>query len=274
MSEGSARDNYLNQGSESYRPAPSLPLRSDEAAPVTAERGREGIEWVERLVWEDPAKLAQLPALLCQAGVSVREALAQLSSDESLALLIKHDCLRPEAFEELFVRRYARYLVRWFGHWCKYADAAADLTQQTFCNFLETRLERFDTTRSFRAYLYQAAYNLFKDHDRKRKRTSPLEVAPEPASGESTPDRRSVEADLHDWIGQAIQRLPNGEREVLQATLEGQPVDETAQALGIKVRQVYALLFAARRHMEEALDIPSRKRPYRKVRDRQDQCGP
>jgi RNA polymerase sigma-70 factor (ECF subfamily) len=269
MSEWQVRNTSGNEGAFACPASGPGSTPCDEVIARTVEGRGEGLRaWVERLersVWEDPAGLAQLPAQLRQAGLPARTVLAQLPSDESLALLIKQDCLRPEAFEELFVRRYAAYLLRWFGHWSKDEHVAADLTQQTFCSFLETRLERFDPSRSFRAYLYQAAFNLFKDHERKRKRTASLESVPEPPSRAPAPDLKVLEAELDDQIARAIRGLPSGERQVLQAALDGQPTAETARSLGIGVPQVYALLYAARRHMEAALEIASQKRPYRKT---------
>jgi RNA polymerase sigma factor (sigma-70 family) len=224
---------------------------------------RTWVELLEDLAWDECADgLAARFAGLTSEGL--RAVLARAHSDETLALLIQRDTLRTEAYEELLVQRYHRPLLRWFWHWCKDQDRAADLTQDILYRFFENRLAGFDPSRNFRAYLYQAAWYAFLDGVRRdrRRRAQPLESAAEPQA----PDRPAPDSDFEERVERALWQLPALQQRVLRETMVGRSADDIALGLNIPRSRVYALLYQARRQMERELQLPSMTRPYRRAR--------
>jgi len=221
------------------------------------------IEVLERLAWTDGA--IPLDSISNLTSNCFRELLAQLPSDETLALLIQRDICFNEAFEELFVRRYATRLLRWFWHWCSNREDAADLMQQVLCRFLDNRLSSFDLSCSFRTYLYRAASNLHIDFVRRKARRKEvhLDAVPELATREPVEGSKA----LIEAYDAALLRLPADQRNVLAGTVAGRSTDEIAAQLNLSRSKVYTLLFKARREMERELDLPSQRRAYRKTED-------
>jgi RNA polymerase sigma factor (sigma-70 family) len=219
----------------------------------------------EQLIWDEVAdRIAVLaPPLLSRldaAGLRPAAVLRDLS-DESLALAVQKDFLRKEAFEELLVNRYTPYLARWFYRWNTGVDQARDLMQQLFVRFLTTRLASFQPTRSFRAYLWQAARNLRVDAVRRRKKERCLDGQAEPHANGAGPVHEAEAHELEERFEEAQRRLPAAEREVLRQAMNGKTADETADALGLPKPRVFALLFRARRQIEQELGLAGRARP-------------
>jgi RNA polymerase sigma factor (sigma-70 family) len=130
-------------------------------------------------------------------------------------------------------------------------EDAAELVQETYLRVMgRTPVGEFE--KIARAYLFQTATNLARDHFRRQRfRThSALDDVPEaqaPVSG-------SPEDELHwsqtmDALRGAIDAMPPGTRAVfLLARIEHKPYAEIAQALGLSVRTV-------ERRMSEAIDL-------------------
>ena len=213
---------------------------------------RTWIERFEHYAWDELGQLPPLPS-----ADLVRQALANLSSDESLALLIRRAEVWKEAFEELFVRRYGACLLRWFRHWRPDADRAAELTQMLFCRFLENRLSTFDPSRSFRAYLYQAARNLAVEISRRERCIHSLDSIPEPLALEKPPDTELVEQ-----FESSLRNLPEPLQHVLRATVAGLSAEDIARDVGLPRRRIYALLYQARDARSRARSGPP-SRPER-----------
>jgi RNA polymerase sigma factor (sigma-70 family) len=204
---------------------------------------RVWIDRFEHFAWGEGDPLPPLPG-----PDVVRQALANLPSDESLALLIRRGFVWKEAFEELFVHRYGACLMRWFRHWRPDAERAAELTQALFCRFLESRLSTFDPARSFRAYLYQAARNLAIEMGRRESRIHSLDSIPEPLVEEKPPA-----TELLEQFESSLRSLPDPLQHVLRETVAGRSAEDIARDVGLPRRRVYALLYQARRRVERDL---------------------
>jgi RNA polymerase sigma factor (sigma-70 family) len=209
------------------------------------------VETVETLAWDEAPAEQGSERLSSLGPEQVKELLARVPSDETLALLIRRGTLAKEAFEELFVRRSGALLLRWFWRWSRDRDQAADLTQRLMCRFLENHLASFDPAGNFRAYLWRAAHNLFVDTVRRESRQRSLDSIDEPPAPETPP----LDPDLLDRLETAVERLPALERSILKGTLAGQPAESLACDLNLPRRRVYALLYQARRRLEQELNL-------------------
>jgi len=219
------------------------------------------VKLLEEFAWEDNAYESRepLPALTPE---ELRFVLARLRSDETLVLLIQRDILRNEAYEELFVQRYHPLLLRWFWHWCKDRERSSDFTQDMLCRFFENRLESFDPSRNFRAYLYKVAQNLFLDDVRRKKQHKMQSL--DSISEIQAPDQNPIDPDFDERVECALQKLPPLEQRVLRETIADRSADEIARGLEVSRKRVYALLYQARRQVERELHIPSMTRLYQK----------
>jgi RNA polymerase sigma factor (sigma-70 family) len=98
------------------------------------------------------------------------------------------------------------------------ADAAADLTQETFAGFWES-LARWDAARplDLRAWLYGIARNRWRKHRRRagHEAEAPLEAAGELAGPEPGPAARLVGRVEQEALWDAVAALPPALREVL-----------------------------------------------------------
>ena len=97
------------------------------------------------------------------------------------------------------------------------SDLSESLTQEAFVRVIESR-DRFDPSRSFRAWLYTIARNLLRD-EWKRQSRSPLvdqELDEAMNAGAAPgPEELAVLSEERGRLLQAIARLPANQREVL-----------------------------------------------------------
>ncbi len=115
------------------------------------------------------------------------------------------------AFEALF-RRYSSRLHGMFLRALGNPDASKDLVQQTFLQVHRARRD-FDLSRRFRPWLYTIAFNLRREHFRRRGRKPEVQYDPiahgEPSvmSAATTPTERLVR--------RALGQLPESQRDVI-----------------------------------------------------------
>lgn len=129
------------------------------------------------------------------------------------------------AFEELY-NRHARRLQGFFARRLgDDADLAADFMHDTFLRLYAAR-ETYREGRSFRAWLYSIAYNLWKNHHRRD-----LSLIPSKEKGNEIVDDGNIELEIDEAI------LHDALRDVLK-----------------NLSEPYAMLFSL--HYEEELTIP------------------
>src|SRR5437867_9069722 len=110
----------------------------------------------------------------------------------------------PDAGDALFAR-HAAALRGFLCARCRDPDLAAELLQEVALRLVTAR-PRLDPTRDVRAYLFQAAANVWRDHVRKEivRRAAPAEPL-----GQAPPaDARLLAAELRDAVRRAIAALP------------------------------------------------------------------
>ena len=164
------------------------------------------------------------------------------------------------AFEEL-VRRYQRPVYNFILRSVRRRERADELMQDVFMKVVQ-RAGDFKGNSKFSTWLYTIARNLCIDHSRKMVfrrhksldapgRSSPGEEGPtlldRTASDDPDVDRAAIAKDLQRRIAEAVEELPEDQREVfLLRQVEGLAFKEIAAVVGVpentvKSRMRYAL---------------------------------
>jgi RNA polymerase sigma factor (sigma-70 family) len=227
----------------------------------------EPVDVLHHMIWtESEAELRAVESQLRSPGSDTGSstiALLRELPDETLALALQKGFLVHDSFTELFVHRYGPYLTRWLFRWGTESDQARDIIQQLYLKFYESRLASFrPAENNFRAYLRQSAYNLQVQLVWRAKKLQALEPhdAASPGPG---PEQALLDQEAAERINRALEQLRPLERSVLEATMDGRSAAEIALDLDLRKEQVFMTLFRARRHVEQLLDLPPRKRAPR-----------
>ncbi len=125
------------------------------------------------------------------------------------------------AFDTLFFR-YERKVYNFLLKRVGKEETAADLFQEVFLRVHKNR-EGFNPQASFAAWLFTIAHNLIKDHY-KRRGIEVLSATGEQAVLEAeptTPFSQLARKELGEAVRQALQQLPNGQREVVELSAYG-----------------------------------------------------
>ena len=160
---------------------------------------------------------------------------------------------RLEAFEPLVTPYRERLLALAYRLTWNWEDAR-EVAQEALLRAFR-HLGRYDTSRSFRNWLFQIAANAARDRARMKSRER---AAIESAGLEAT-DRRSPESgcpvgELRNDVMKCLGVLSPREREVfILRDLEDLDIKETARALGCSSVSVRVNLSSARRKIREAL---------------------
>jgi RNA polymerase sigma-70 factor (ECF subfamily) len=151
-----------------------------------------------------------------------------------------------EAFEWLFDRFHAE-VHRWSQRIVRDAAAADDVVVESFWRAYRGRA-RFDSSRSFGAWMRRIATNAARDHLRAARR-HPVATGKEPAIQAAAPDRS-----LADAIERALRSLPPRLQVVATlALIEERPYAEIADALDVPIGTVKSRVFRATRALRNEL---------------------
>ncbi len=152
------------------------------------------------------------------------------------------------------VRSHSDAMRRFFAN--KVPDVAEDLSQQTFLAALESA-DRYEPTRSFRAYLLGIANNVLLMHVRKRFRGDRASERSYMTSEGMSPSPSLVVARQQEIcvLLQVLRTIPL-ERQVLLELYywEGLSVAEIASALELEVGTVKSRLFRARAQLRTQME--------------------
>ena len=107
---------------------------------------------------------------------------------------------------------------------------------------------------SFAAWLYRIARNVVTDSHRRRRRTEPLAAAESLASSHPTPEAVAVAAAEWAALRDALARLPEDQRAVVELRLAGWSWEEIAGALGKSVDAARMLRARALSRLRASLD--------------------
>lgn len=177
--------------------------------------------------------------MLATAGTSRRRVfrfMAEPESDDELmaSLLGPLGAARDEAFREL-VRRHAATVQGFVRALLGTRGDAEDVTQDVFLRVYQARERYAPGKAAFRTWLLRIARNLAlnRRRDGARRRTGALEEADEVSDGEPGP-ARALEARLElDAVAEAVEQLPEGERELVALRFrEGLSYEEMESVMG------------------------------------------
>ena len=146
------------------------------------------------------------------------------------------------AFITLLFNKYRGALLRHVGHFAATREDAADLVQETYLRVMDRiSVTRFDA--ESRAYLFQTATNLARDHLRRQRfrAHAPIEDLPEERLGgrEPTPEQVVTADQLTSTLRLAIEAMPEETRAVfILARTQQLSYPEIANRLGIGRRTV------------------------------------
>lgn len=136
------------------------------------------------------------------------------------------------------------------------ADQADDLAQEAMLK-LHDRLEKWDPTRPYPQWRNSVVLNLCRDRRRRADARERAETRAAEAQAPATlpdPSRELEQGELRALFQEALRRLSEREREAfVLRELEGVPIADAAQLLGIAESSLRSLLTLARRRLREFL---------------------
>ena len=147
-------------------------------------------------------------------------------------------------------------LLRFFRRMGAAAADADDLSQDTLLRMMENlHTFHFLPARSFDAWLFRIAYNLFIDSAR-RKKMLPIEDAFPAVSPEETPEQLTLKRETADELKQAVSSLDSELQALLALRYEmDMSYLEIAQAMDITPTRVKWRLNEAKDKLRKLLDI-------------------
>ena len=160
--------------------------------------------------------------------------------------------------EKAFERLVEKYRVRIYAAISGFIDNPQDredIAQETIINAYRN-LHQLSKPERFGSWLDTIAQNQCRDWMRRnRVQTVPIdEVEEDLPNSEDSPEHRSVEAEHRRIIAQAIETLPQTERQIARAHyLEDASHDELVSRHGISYQSVSARLFRAKRKLVKRL---------------------
>src|SRR5262245_45057401 len=173
---------------------------------------------------------------MCQAAgakpMNASTAIDGKTDEELMAAYVAGD---KSAFEELFAR-YAPLLVRMMRRQLRQPEDAEELVQQTFLQLHRARRD-FEQGRRLRPWLMTIAFNLKREHFRRRTRRPESALDYEPPASERG-DRLELHDDAERLRG-ALDKLPEGQRDVIvMHWFEEMSFPDVAEILGLTVSAV------------------------------------
>jgi len=162
-----------------------------------------------------------------------------------------------QAFETL-VRRYSERAFRAAFRVVRDADQAEEVVQEAWIKVYRA-LRGFESRSSFYTWLYRIVVNLALDRRRRGKGVIAVEWDDQVAHQvdarsvqplEQNPEVSSRRAEIRAIVGEGIQRLPDGQREVLLLReVEGLSYEEISDTMQISKGTVMSRLHYARKKM-------------------------
>jgi RNA polymerase sigma factor (sigma-70 family) len=153
-------------------------------------------------------------------------------------------------FDALFDTAYPP-LVRYCNRLMGDPDHAEDLAQEAFFRLLDRGVT--GTESGLRSWLFRVATNLARDHSRTRetrRRILSTVPPPEPVPG---PDREAVRSENVRQVREALEALPERDRQMLLLREEGFSYEEIAEVAGVSQRSVGTILARALKRLAREL---------------------
>jgi RNA polymerase sigma-70 factor (ECF subfamily) len=150
------------------------------------------------------------------------------------------------------VTKYQRAIYALARRMLRDHDLADEAAQETFVKAYFA-LKQYDPSFRFYTWLSRIAFNLCCDSLKQRKRTIPLDIAPEPQSGDD-PLEETEQNDTCARIRSQIDRLPHDQRAVLLLRVDKElSYEDISSVLRIPMGTVMSRLHRARQALSGAL---------------------
>lgn len=180
-----------------------------------------------------------------------------MSASTSDASLIAAFAAGDNGAGDALFARHAGVLRSFLAARCRNADLAAELLQEVALR-LVTAGPRLDPARDVRAYLFQVAANVWRDHLRaelvRQRGAARLHVAGVDRTAPPA-DARLLARDLRDAVNRAVAALPQNQRDVLELRhRSGLRFREIAHRLGRPLGTVLTQMRAALAKIDAALE--------------------
>lgn len=152
----------------------------------------------------------------------------------------------------LIFNKYRGALLSHLTRLVRSPEDAAELVQETFLRVMN-HAQKMEFESIARAYLFQTATNLARDHFRRQRWRAhePLENIPEPETPRpcSSPEELALWGEAIEALGAELRGMPEATRAVFtRARLDNQSYADISRELGISVRTV-------ERRMSEAMSL-------------------
>jgi len=177
---------------------------------------------------------------------------SRVLNDESDEVLAERASRGDDPAFEVLVDRYQRVIfnltLRMTGNW----EDARELTQDVFVKTWRG-LRGFDPKLRFFSWIYRIAIHECLNHRRRSGRQEPL--VGEPESREAGPERRIETLEVEAKIHEALDRLPDGDRQILILRhFLDRSYEEIAEVLRVPAKKVKSRLYTARQRLRGELE--------------------
>jgi RNA polymerase sigma-70 factor (ECF subfamily) len=172
--------------------------------------------------------------------------------DPDFDLVVRAGRGEPAAVQALVARKLPR-ITALAGRMLGDAVEAEDVAQETFLRAWKHAASWTAGPARFDTWLHRVALNLCYDRLR-RKRETPTAEPPEQVDTGSAPDRGLLAADVSRRVDQALQALPERQREaVVLCHYQEMGNIAAAETMGVSVEALESLLSRGRRALRTAL---------------------
>jgi len=151
------------------------------------------------------------------------------------------------------VQKHQYYLIQKANHIAPNKLAAEELVQDAVLRIIEQQ-DKFDMTRSFKAWSVQLMRNLYINQYNRRKRYRVYAKLPEEIAPFLSVVQNEGEANLYvEFLNQAIKKLKKPHRKAFQLFFEGYNQQEIAVRFKIPVGTVKYHIFMAKKELQAAI---------------------
>ena len=170
-------------------------------------------------------------------------------------------CLRSiAAGEAIAIKHFSDLVARWQSRLINYfyrstgnRNDAEDLAQETFLD-LYRAAPRYQSTHSFKAFLFTLARRRLIDSYRKKVRRPLSFIDPADRILQEQPDRTNRTREIEEAFHRALLALPDKQRQaILLLQQQELSYEEIAEIMGGRVSAVKSWIHRARMHLREAL---------------------
>ncbi len=170
-----------------------------------------------------------------------------MATDEQLIQQIQQG--ESEAFGQLF-SKYQKQIHSIVFRIVKNPHDAEEVVQDTFVRAY-LKLDQLKKPDKFSAWLKRIAQNCSKNYlNRKQEESVPLVVATAQISTQTTPDRLLLKQELIDAVMEVIESLPQEDREMIRARIDGLSHSEISEQFGISISTSTTRLYRIRKKIK------------------------